>query len=153
MIYRKNFSDILYRDLGLYKIPVLNLEQATQFGKSSFNDVIPQRYIYTDYKASEPEAIFAVVVTDNTMESDFKENDTLIIDENLLPKPGSFVIATYSPNSSAVFRKYKAISYDWENHEIFELVALNDDFPIISSKNQKIHLIGCMVRHIRDFKY
>lgn len=144
-----DLSNILYRELGIYKIPTLDYIQVGRYGDndSSFNCT----YVYTDYQCSKPEAVISLIVEGNSMEPDFTEGDILIIDTKLKPKPGSYVIAQ-SGNNEIVFKKYKVLSQDKYNQDIFELISLNSDYPTLKSEVHQIKVIGVVVKHIRNFK-
>ncbi|MNR93506.1 putative HTH-type transcriptional regulator [compost metagenome] len=145
-------SNILFRDLRLHKIPVLDYVQAGLWHEVSYDGVIPHSYTYTDYLGTNADSVFSVIVQGESMLPDFKVGDMLIVDASLAPKPGSYVIAQ-NGSHEATFKKYKVISYDEYGREIFELVPLNTDFPTLSSKIHDIKIIGVVVRHMRDFKY
>lgn len=47
----------------------------------------------------------------------------------------------------ATFKKYRSHGIDEHGQEVFELVSLNDDFPIMYSDRQHIEIIGVMVEY------
>ena len=144
-------SNILFRDLHLHKIPVLDYVQAGLWREVSYDGVIPHSYTYTDYLGKNADLVFSVIVQGESMLPDFKAGDMLIVDASITPKPGSYVIAQ-NGSYDATFKKYKVISFDEYGREIFDLVPLNTDFPTLSSKVHDIKIIGVVVRHMRDFK-
>ncbi len=85
------------------------------------------------------------------MEPDFKEGDTVVIDPNIKPRPGSFVAAK-NGREEATFKKYRPRSIDLLGNEVFELVPLNEDYPTMRSDEMPIEIIGTMVEHRRYFK-
>ncbi|EHU2405566.1 LexA family protein [Acinetobacter baumannii] len=144
-------SNVIFRDLNLHKIPILDFVQAGFWHEVVYDGTTPHSYTYTDYISSNPEAIFSVIVQGNSMEPDFKEGDMLIVDASIAPKPGSYVIAQ-NGSHEATFKKYRVLSQDEYGRDIFELIPLNKDFPILSSITHEIRIIGVVVRHMRDFK-
>lgn len=146
-----DFKNVEFTPLELKKIPVLDFVQAGMFKAVEYDGVLPLSYTYTDYVGMNPNEIFSVVVSGNSMNPDFVEGDKLIIDAALTPKPGSFVIAQNGSNE-ATFKKYRVIGYNSNGREDFELVPLNPDYPVICSRDHEITIIGVMVRHIRDYK-
>ncbi|HEM7310211.1 XRE family transcriptional regulator [Acinetobacter baumannii] len=144
-------SNVIFRDLNLHKIPILDFVQAGFWHEVVYDGTTPHSYTYTDYLSSNPEAIFSVIVQGNSMEPDFKEGDMLIVDASIAPKPGSYVIAQ-NGSHEATFKKYRVLSHDEYGRDIFELIPLNKDFPILSSITHEIRIIGVVVRHMRDFK-
>lgn len=151
IIMDEELSNILFRDLGLHKIPVFDYVQAGQWKEVSYDGATPLSYTYTDYIGTNPEAIFSVIVQGNSMEPDFKEGDMLIADSSITPKPGSFVIAQ-NGSHEATFKKYRVVSHDEYGRDVFELIPLNSDYPTLFSKSHDIRIIGVVVRHMRDFK-
>lgn len=148
----EELSNIIFRDLNLHKIPVLDYVQAGFWHEVVYDGTTPHSYTYTDYIGNNPEAIFSVIVQGESMEPDFKEGDMLIVDSSISPKPGCFVIA-HNGSHEATFKKYRVLSHDEFGRDIFELIPLNKDFPILSSINHDIRIIGIVVRHIRNIKY
>ncbi|MFW2742940.1 LexA family protein, partial [Acinetobacter baumannii] len=140
-------SNVIFRDLNLHKIPILDFVQAGFWHEVVYDGTTPHSYTYTDYISSNPEAIFSVIVQGNSMEPDFKEGDMLIVDASIAPKPGSYVIAQ-NGSHEATFKKYRVLSHDEYGRDIFELIPLNKDFPILSSITHEIRIIGVVVRHM-----
>ncbi|HAV6155377.1 TPA: LexA family transcriptional regulator, partial [Acinetobacter baumannii] len=132
-------SNVIFRDLNLHKIPILDFVQAGFWHEVVYDGTTPHSYTYTDYISSNPEAIFSVIVQGNSMEPDFKEGDMLIVDASIAPKPGSYVIAQ-NGSHEATFKKYRVLSHDEYGRDIFELIPLNKDFPILSSITHEIRI-------------
>ncbi len=148
----EELSNVIFRDLKLHKIPVLDYVQAGFWHEVVYDGTTPHSYTYTDYLGSNPESIFSVIVEGNSMEPDFKEGDMLIVDASITPKPGCYVIAQ-NGSHEATLKKYRVLSHDEYGRDIFELIPLNTDYPILSSIKHEIRIIGIIVRHIRCFKY
>lgn len=149
---QQEFKNAEFFDLNLRKIPILDHVQAGLFNSVAYDGLIPLSYSYTDYIGSDPTLIFGLVLEGLSMSPEFMPNDKIIVDGALSPKPGSFVVAQNGDNE-ATFKKYRVTGYDEYGREEFELVPLNPDFPVISSKDHSISIIGVMVRHMRDYKY
>lgn len=145
-------SNILFRDLHLNKIPVLDYVQAGLWHEVSYDGIIPHSYTYTDYLGTNADSVFCVIVQGESMLPEFQAGDLLVVDASLAPKPGSYVIAQ-NGSHEATFKKYRVCAYDEYGRDIFELVPLNKDYPILSSQTNEIKIIGIVVRHVRDFKY
>ncbi|MEI1721655.1 XRE family transcriptional regulator [Acinetobacter baumannii] len=148
----EDLSNILFRDLKLHKIPVLDYVQAGFWHEVVYDGSSPHSYTYTDYVSCSPESIFSVIVQGKSMEPDFKEGDMLIVDASINPKPGSYVIAQ-NGSHEATFKKYRVLAHDEYGRDVFELIPINSDFPTLSSVTHDIRIIGVVVRHMRDFKY
>lgn len=142
----------IHKKLNLNKIPVFDYEQASLWNATRDSEALPLYYTYTDYMGTRPEAVFGITVQGKSMEPEFAEGDSLIVDASLTPKPGSFVIAQKDFNNT-IFKKYRVLSHDEYGRDIFELVPLNNDFPKLSSLTHEIRIIGVVIRHMRDFKF
>lgn len=91
---------------------------------------------------------FALRITGNSMEPEFKEGDVVVVDPDVRPSPGDYVVAK-NHEESATFKKYRPRGVDASGVEIFELVPLNEDYAIMRSDQQPIHIIGTMMEHTR----
>lgn len=101
-------------------------------------------YIMTDIDISE--FTFALRIEGDSMEPDFKEGDIIIVDPELEPVPGEFVVAKNGDNE-ATFKKYRPTFTDISGRQQYELVPLNDDYPTINSSERPLKIIGVMVEH------
>ncbi|WP_312411608.1 S24 family peptidase [Pseudescherichia sp.] len=101
-------------------------------------------YILTDSELSE--FSFGLRIEGDSMEPDFKDGDIIIVDPELEPCPGEFVVAKNGGNE-ATFKKYRPTFTDMQGCQHFELVPLNDDYPVINSDIQPLTIIGVMVEH------
>ncbi|MDF1761023.1 MAG: LexA family transcriptional regulator [Coxiellaceae bacterium] len=92
--------------------------------------------------------LFAVQLTDNSMEPSFNSGDVVIINAKLQPHPGKFVIAQVNISSQPVFRKYRETNKG--KSITVELNALNTDWPEISicTKSDASYL-GVAVGHFQ----
>lgn len=85
------------------------------------------------------------------MEPDFKSGDVIIVDPEIKPHPGEFIVAANivaaNNEREATFKKYRPTRIDANNNEHFKLVPLNNDYPIISSENTLLMIIGTMIGH------
>ncbi|RKG45142.1 MULTISPECIES: S24 family peptidase [Acinetobacter] len=145
------FNNIQLTESKLKKIPVLDFVQAGTWREVAYDGAIPLNYTFTDYEGSDVDAIFCVIVDGLSMSPTFEKGDKLIVDASRSPKPGSFVIAQNGEHE-VTFKKYRVTGYDEFGREEFELVPLNPDFPVLSSKTHNISIVGVVVRHVRDFK-
>lgn len=80
------------------------------------------------------------------MEPEFKEEDVIIIDPQVQPVAGEFVVAI-NGDYEATFKKYRPLEIDEYGRTQFELIPLNSDYPKMSSLKQQISIIGTMVEH------
>lgn len=80
----------------------------------------------------------------------------MVIDLNLSPQPGDFVIAKricpYSDSVESTFKKYRPRQYD-ENGDLgYELGPLNPDYPSLNSPKDRLSVIGILVEYRRKFR-
>lgn len=89
---------------------------------------------------SASKVAFALKVKGDFMEPEFKENDIIVIDPLVSPHPGEFVLS--KSDDEVIFRKYRT-----KANKTFELVPLNQDYPIINSDIDNARIIGTMIEH------
>ncbi len=106
-------------------------------------------YLLTDMNLSHH--AFALEITGLSMMPDFKPGDRIIVDQEVGPQPGDFVVAR-NGGFEATFKKYRPRGLDQYGNDIFELVPLNDDFPTLYSNREQLTIIGTMVEHRRYYK-
>ncbi|MBU2728800.1 LexA family protein [Acidithiobacillus caldus] len=94
---------------------------------------------------------FALRVLGNSMMPDFSPGDIIIIDPDVTPHPGDFVVAK-NDEEEATFKKYRPRGRNEKGEEYFELVPLNPDYPILRSDLENIYIIGTVVQHNRMMK-
>ncbi len=100
--------------------------------------------ILTDLDVSEQ--TFALIIEGSSMLPEFNEGDKVIIDPALSPRPGDFVVAK-NTEEEATFKKYRPRGTGEHGEMVFELVPLNDDFPVLQSDRDHLRIIGVMVEH------
>lgn len=126
-------------------VPRVGMHEITAFlesGQSSGHRVVTSVTV-------GPQA-FAVLVAGRSMAPDFSDGDELIVDPSAGHEPGDIVIADV--DGAMVLRKYRPLPNRGEPHESFELVAVNPDFPAISSLHQACRLVGVVVEHRRQLR-
>ena len=100
-------------------------------------------YIMTDFKMSKN--AFGLKIKDDSMSPEFEIGDVIIIDPDVEPQAGEFVIAKYG--NQFIFRKYKLDNYNSGDLKHFILIPLNDDYGKLHSANVEVTIIGTMVEH------
>lgn len=91
---------------------------------------------------------FALRITGNSMEPEFREGDMVVIDPDVRPNAGDYVVAK-NHEEAATFKKYRPRGINEAGQDVFELVPLNEDYAPMRSDLQPIHIIGTMVEHTR----
>jgi SOS-response transcriptional repressor LexA len=133
-------------DVGTRKIPLISYVQA---GALVLNSQITSElgdfeYVLTDMDWSEN--AFALKIQGDSMQPEFKEGDVVIIDPEIQPHPGEFVVAKNGEHE-ATFKKYRPLAQTFAAKEAFELVPLNPDYPTIPAVQGEVKIIGTMVEH------
>ncbi|MBT9431658.1 helix-turn-helix domain-containing protein [Candidatus Sodalis endolongispinus] len=126
---------------GLRYVPVVTYDQAGMFTDAD-NLLMPENVkesLYYDVPAST--LIFALRIQGDSMEPEFHEGDTIIVDPAVFPHPGEFVVAKNGENGTT-FRKYREKSNGGR-----ELVPLNADYAILDSDTANISILGTMIEH------
>lgn len=100
-------------------------------------------YIMTDSKISKN--AFGLKINDDSNSPEFQIGDIVIIDPDVEPEAGEFVVVKYGENF--IFRKFKLDINASPTARNFVLIPLNDDYSILYSASVKLDIIGTMVEH------
>jgi SOS-response transcriptional repressor LexA len=145
-----NFGNVSLTSTGAHRVPVLDYVQAgTWTGVSdsrSESDIL--EYVSTSVDLSG--SAFAMFVRGDSMEPEFREGDMIIVDPEVEPRPGDFVVAV-NGTGEATFKRYRVKGINDAGQNVFELVPLNPDFPTMRSDVTHIRIVGTMVEH-RKFR-
>ncbi|MGP4130504.1 helix-turn-helix domain-containing protein [Pantoea tagorei] len=124
-------------------LPLLEREQISDWlAEATQVDIVRRIASDCSYSATS----FALTLWDSAMEPQCLRGDLLLIDPELPPQPGDLVLALYGESEYAL-RKYRARSPN-----SFELVPLNEDYPLLCSSEQALSVLGTLVewRRYRD---
>ncbi|EKZ6360731.1 TPA: S24 family peptidase [Klebsiella aerogenes] len=126
---------------GQRSVPVVSYIQAGMFAEA--DSVLSPEGIEESISFDGPASnlVFALRIKGDSMEPEFKEGDTVIIDPAVYPHPGEFVVAKNGQHE-ATFKKYRSKADGG-----FELVPLNQDYPTLDSAKHKVTIIGTMIEH------
>ncbi|QEH50631.1 helix-turn-helix domain-containing protein [Histophilus somni] len=129
--------------------PLLSPVQAGYFTEvnllSNTDEITQYEMISSQIKAGRN--AFYLKIVGNSMSPRFQEGDMVLIDPEIYPTPGDFVVAVNEDNE-ATFKQYKETGeVDEHGRKHFKLVPLNDNFGTLSSKHHKIKIIGKAVEH------
>lgn len=145
---KTSFSNVSEKIEGVKFVPVISFVQAGTFKEAILN---AQENFVACYVENLSGDAFALEVKGDSMSPEFKAGDKIIVDPEVLPLPGDYVIAQNGEHE-ATFKKYRPRGYDAEGQVIFELTPLNPDYPVLNSSEQSIRIIGTVVEHIRSLK-
>jgi len=104
---------------------------------------------YTDQDLSR--WAFALDVEGLSMAPQFQPGDRIIVDPELAPNPGDFVVAR-NGSEQATFKKYRPRGIDAKGEMIFELVPLNEDYPTLRSDTEHLIVIGVVTEHRKKLR-
>lgn len=144
----KGFDNVEPWELGVgQQIPVLGWVQAGKFAPSETGDFGPfnaDDYIYSDIKGRN---LFALKVQNDSMEPIFHQGDIIIINPNLTPESGDYVIVRLKDEGEVTFKKLVI------KDRLVILKPLNPKYEdIILDKDDRFEVIGKVVERKTFFK-
>jgi SOS-response transcriptional repressor LexA len=133
---------------GIREVPVISSVQAGLWREAVDSYAPGAGHDYVVVQADLGSHTFALKVKGNSMEPEFKEGDTIIIDPDIKPSPGDYVVAR-NADQEATFKKYRPRGRNAQGMDVIELVPLNEDYPILRSDVSPLEIIGTLVEHRR----
>lgn len=94
---------------------------------------------------------FALDIEGQSMMPEFRPGDRVIVDPEVSPNPGDFVVARNGSNQ-ATFKKYRPRGIDQQGNMVFELVPLNDDYPTMRSDIEHLIVLGVLMEHRKKYR-
>lgn len=133
---------------GLRPVPRISFVQAGPWREvvDPYAPGAAEDYLLTDQDLG-PQA-FALTIQGDSMTPDFREGDIIIIDPDVRPSPGDFVVAR-NGHDEATFKKYRPRGINERGESVIELVPLNDDYPSLRSDCTPLEIIGTLMEHRR----
>lgn len=133
---------------GLKPVPRISFVQAGPWREvvDPYAPGAAEDYLLTDQDLG-PHA-FALTIQGDSMTPDFREGDIVIIDPDVRPSPGDFVVAR-NGRDEATFKKYRPRGINERGELVVELVPLNEDYPSLRSDCTPLQIIGTMMEHRR----
>jgi len=143
-----SITNVRPAEIGTRRIPLISYVQAGRMTEAvnPFPPGIAFEYLLTDLDLSE--YAFALELEGLSMTPDFNPGDRVIVDPAVAHRPGDFVVAK-NGHEEATFKRYRARGVNSAGQEVFELIALNPDYPTISSEHEPVTIIAVMVEHRR----
>lgn len=132
--------------MGRRAIPVISAIQAGAMKEITEPYEIGSGYatLYTDDTYSR--WAFGLEIEGDSMLPKFEPGDLVIIEPEWEPRPGEYVAAK-NGKQEATFKKYRQRGTDKDGRDIFELVPLNEDYPVLRSDETPLIIIGVMAEH------
>ena len=143
---RSEPSNVVPAAIGTRRVPLISYVQAGCWTEATDPATVGDgfEYLLTDLELSG--SAFALQIEGESMLPQFRPGDRVIVDPEICPQPGDFVVAM-NGGHEATFKKYRPRSMDASGNMVFELVPLNDDYPTLRSDVQPIRIVGTMVEH------
>ena len=144
---------VVLTPFGDRMVPVLDYVRASEWTASTNPYPITERTeILWTRLPQLSERAFALVVEGESMIGEFYPGDIVIVDPEVAPRPGDYVVAKMAAEDAVMFRKYRPRGIDKGGKPMVELAPLNEDYPaaVIDSKSPGL-IIGTMVEH-RKFR-
>jgi SOS-response transcriptional repressor LexA len=148
---KEEVSNVSAGSIGAMQVPIISWVQAGQWTAECDArnlDGTTDYILTTDIHSL---ASFALKVKGKSMEPEFREGDTIVVDPELYPAPGEYVIAT-NGGGEATFKRYRSRGVSETGDDVFELVPLNDDYATLNSAIEPISIIGVVVEHRRKMR-
>ena len=96
---------------------------------------------------------FALTIKGDSMEPDFRPGDQIIVDPDVVPRPGEIVVAKIGSEEEATLKQYRARGTDENGVEIFELVPINNNHAtILVNAANPGQIIGTVMHHLRNMR-
>lgn len=140
-------SNVTPIEMGTKKIPLLSFVQAGMWTESSEIRSYDGGMNYLLVEDDCSDGTFGLVIEGNSMTPKFNPGDKIIVDPEVYPIPGDFVVARDGLKNETVFKKYRPTGTDSYGNDIYELVPLNDDFPTLRSETGNLQIMGTMIEH------
>jgi len=129
---------------GSRRIPLISYVQAGTMTEVSDPYAVGSAESWIEPFAEVSSNAFALRIKGESMLPEFREGDVVIIDPNVSPEPGDFVVAK-NTEEEATFKKYRPRGVNERGDLVFELVPINEDYPSIRSDHVHVRIIGVMV--------
>ena len=119
-------------------VPVLDYVQASEWTASAKPYPVTERTeILWTRLPQLSERAFALVVEGESMIDEFYPGDIVIVDPEVAPRPGDYVVAKMAAEDAVMFRKYRPRGMDKGGKPIVELAPLNEDYPADGNRQQE----------------
>ena len=143
---RSEPSNVVPAAIGTRRVPLISYVQAGCWTEATDPATVGDgfEYLLTDLELSG--SAFALQIEGESMLPQFKPGDRVIVDPEIYPQPGDFVVAM-NGGHEATFKKYRPRSMDEAGNVVFELVPLNEDFAPMRSDQTPIRIVGTMMEH------
>ena len=141
-------GNVIPAPIGLRQIPIISYVQAGCWTESCECRAMDGSIetITTDLDLGS--MAFALEVRGDSMAPEILEGDVVVIDPDVDPLPGDYVVAK-NGSHEATLKQYRPRGTNDQGQEYFELVPLNPVYPAMRSDHHHVTIIGVMMEHRR----
>jgi SOS-response transcriptional repressor LexA len=137
-------------------VPLLSCTDVEQFRSiASGADPMSDNVVFPPSGLKAGTRVFVVKASDPSMECASKEGisegEDIYIDPDQLPISGKIVAALAPGFDRLILRKYRVTAFDGEGKPIFDLIALNPDYPsVLGAQALDVQIIGRVIGMFRS---
>lgn len=172
-IEERDVSPRLDSAVAIADVLALSLDEMAGRGRSDGNRAVPlldvvQAGTWTETGAAFPISqaaemlavdralgrhAFALTIMGDSMLPLFREGDRIIVDPDIEPHPGDFVVAKRDVDDHTTFKQLRIRPPDGKGRPVFELRPLNDAWPTLTiDAKHPGRIIATLVEHRRYFR-
>ena len=140
---------VVLTPFGDRMVPVLDYVEASEWTASAKPYPITERTeILWTRLPQLSERAFALVVEGESMIDEFYPGDIVIVDPEIAPRPGDYVVAKLTEEETVTLRKYRPRGNDKSGRPVIEFAPLNEDYPTtVMDSRTPGSVVGTMVEH------
>jgi len=143
---QESASNVIQINVILTKVPVITWSQANNFSLAGYQEIASAsaQHVFTTTKGSH---MFALTISGNSMEPEFRENDIIVVNPELKPQNSDFILARNSKATEALFTQLRI--YGDKNI----LHPLNPEFPDLELNDDgQYSIIGVVTDKIKQYR-
>lgn len=144
----ESVSNVAPAPIGLRQIPIISYVQAGCWTESCECRAVDGSIETINTDLDLGSMAFALSVRGDSMAPEILEGDVVVIDPDVDPLPGDYVVAK-NGSHEATLKQYRPRGTNDQGQEYFELVPLNPVYPTMRSDHHHVTIIGVMMEHRR----
>ena len=144
----ESVSNVAPAPIGLRQIPIISYVQAGCWTESCECRAVDGSIETINTDLDLGSMAFALSVRGDSMAPEILEGDVVVIDPDVDPLPGDYVVAK-NGSHEATLKQYRPRGTNDQGQEYFELVPLNPVYPAMRSDHHHVTIIGVMMEHRR----
>ena len=141
-------NNVIPAPIGMRQLPIISYVQAGCWTESCDCRAMDGSIetITTDLDLGS--MAFALEVRGDSMAPEILEGDVVVIDPDVDPLPGDYVVAK-NGSHEATLKQYRPRGTNEQGQEYYELVPINPVYPTMRSDHNHVAIIGVMMEHRR----